>query len=123
MTYDCASAPMPERNLLAISVKHTEYKWKFGMPCVLWGHRTNDCEIRSFGGYTEYPENAELYAIGEFEEKGYRDKSIFKTDAPVKMEIGFCKKWKKYDTVLVRYEDYITYCKTANLPLRRPEEI
>ena len=26
-----------ERNLLAVSIKHTEYRWKFGMPCVLWG--------------------------------------------------------------------------------------
>lgn len=33
-----------ERNLLAVSIKHTEYRWKFGMPCVLWGQRTKDDE-------------------------------------------------------------------------------
>ena len=33
-----------ERNLVAVSVKHTEYRWKFGMPCILWGHRTKDEE-------------------------------------------------------------------------------
>lgn len=40
---------------------------------------------------------------------------------PVSMEINFCKKWKKYDTVLVYYEQYEAYCKMAGLPLVRPE--
>lgn len=107
---------MPKRNLLAVSIKHTEYRWKFGMPCVLWGHRTQDDEKRSFGGYTQFPEKAELYTLEEFREH-YDNSSVFKFDEPVKMEIGFCKKWKKYDTVFVRYEDYITYCKAASLSL------
>jgi hypothetical protein len=51
---------MSERNLVAVSVKHTMYRWKFGMPVVLWGHRTEDNERRSFGGYTPYPNNAEV---------------------------------------------------------------
>lgn len=108
---------MAERNLLAISIKHTEYRWKFGMPCWLWGHRTADEEPRSFGGYTMFPHKAELYALGDFEAHGYKNTEIFKLDEPVKMEIGFCKKWKNYDTVLVRYDDYITYCKAASLSL------
>ena len=107
---------MAKRNLLAISVKHTIYRWKFGMPCVLWGHRTQDDEKRSFGGYTQFPERAELYTIEEFREH-YDNSAIFKFDEPVKMEIGFCKKWKKYDTVFIRYEDYINYCKAACLSL------
>ena len=35
-------------------------------------------------------------------------------DEPVKMELNFCRKWKNYDTVLVNYDDYITYCKACN---------
>lgn len=107
---------MAERNLLAVSIKHTEYKWKFGMPCVLWGHRTTDGEKRSFGGYTLYPANAELYSLEDWQTSGYGSVDICKVDEPVKMEIGLCKRWKQYDTVLVRYDDYITYCKAANLP-------
>lgn len=107
---------MRERNLLAISIKHTEFKWKFGMPCVLWGSRTGNKENRSFGGYTLYPERAELYSLSEWKESGYGTYDICKVDEPVKMEIGFCKKWRKYDTVLVRYDDYINYCKAASLP-------
>ena len=105
---------MTERNLLAVSIKHTEYRWKFGMPCVLWGHRTKGEERRSFGGYTLYPKNAELYSLDEWQKSGYGG-DVCKVDEPVKMEIGFCKKWAKYDTVLVRYEDYITYCRAAGL--------
>lgn len=106
----------PKRNLLAISIKHSIYRWKFGMPCVLWGHRTTDAEQRSFAGYTQFPQKAELYTIEEFREH-YKDGSIFKFDEPVKMEYGFCKKWRKYDTVFVRYDDYIAYCKAAGLSL------
>ena len=86
------------------------------MPCVLWGRRTTDAEQRSFAGYTQFPQKAELYTIEEFREH-YEDGSIFKFDEPVKMEYGFCKKWRKYDTVFVRYDDYIAYCKAAGLSL------
>ena len=106
---------MSERNLLAVSIDHTEYGWKFGMPCVLWGHRTRDDEKRSFGGYTLYPNCAEMYSLEEWQKSGYGNGEVCKVDEPVKMEIGFCKKWRKYDTVLVRYEDYITYCRVAGL--------
>lgn len=103
------------RNLLAISIKHTEYKWKFGKPCVLWGSRTDDDSKRSFGGYTLNPYEAELYTLKEWQESGYGIGDICKVDEPVKMELGFCRKWKNYDTVLVNYDDYITYCKACNL--------
>lgn len=111
---------MSDRKYLALSVKHTEYKWKFGMPCWLWGKRTADNEPRSFAGYTMFPEEAELYTLEEFADK-YRCEWM-KTDAPVRLEIGFCKKYKKFDTVMVDYDDYITYCKAANLPTRRDED-
>ena len=108
-----------ERNLLTVSIKHTEYRWKFGMPCVLWGQRTKDDEKRSFGGYTQYANNAEVYSLKEWQKSGYGN--ICKVDEPVHMEINFCKKWKNYDTVLVPLDEYINYCKCANLPLDRLE--
>ncbi len=109
------------RNLVAVSIKHTEYRWKFGMPCMLWGRRTKDEEKRSFGGYTQFPHNAEIYSLKEWQESGYGWNDICKIDEPVSMEIGFCKKYKKYDTVLVPYEQFEAYCKMCNLPLVRPE--
>lgn len=39
------------------------------------------------------------------------------------MEVGFCKKWKKYDSVLVPIDEYIDYCKCACLPLDKPKEV
>ena len=111
---------MSERNLVAISIKHTEYKWKLGMPCVLWGdHRTKDDEKRCFGGYTIYPNNAELYSLEDW--KDCANMPWLKVDAPVKLSIDLCKKYKDFDTVLVLLEDYIKYCEVANLPLERPK--
>lgn len=110
-----------ERRYFAISIKHTEYKWKFGMPCVLWGwHRTEDDEPRCFAGYTIYPEKAEYYAIGEMRERGYGTE--IKDDEPVSMSIDLCKKWRAYDTVLVEAEQYIAYCKMAGLAIEPPKE-
>lgn len=82
---------MNERNLLAVSIKHTEYRWRFGMPCVLWGRRTKDDEKRSFGGYTLYPNNAEIYSLTEWQKSEYGNGGICKVDEPVKMEIGFAR--------------------------------
>ena len=110
-----------KRHLIAISIKHTEYKWKFGMPCVLWGYKqTKDDEKRCFADYTQYPNKAEVYSLKDWHESGYGD--IIKMDEPVHMEIGFCKKWKNYDTVLVDKEEYINYCNTCCLPLVHPTE-
>ena len=111
-----------DRKYLAISIKHTEYKWKFGMPCVLWGHRTQDEEKRSFAGYTQYPNNAELYSLQDWVESGYIKCEWMKVKEPVHMEIGFFKKWKEYDTVLVPCDEYIGYCKCACLQIDRPKE-
>ena len=112
---------MNERRYFAISIKHTEYGWKFGKPCVLWGHKqTQDNEKRCFSGYTEYPSKAEVYSIKDFIDSGYG--SIIKTDEPVHMEIGFCKKWRKYDTVLIDKDEYIGYCKMCCLPIERSNE-
>lgn len=62
---------MDERNLVAVSIKHTIFGWKFGMPCWLWGRRTENDEKRSFSGYTQYPNVAEVYSLKEWQESGY----------------------------------------------------
>lgn len=113
---------MNERNLVAISIKHTIYKWKFGKPCILWGHRTKDEEKRSFGGYTIYPNHAEVYSLEDWAKSGYANAEWMKVDEPVHMSIDFCKKYKKYDTVIVPMEEYIGYCKMAELALDEPKE-
>lgn len=107
-----------ERNLLAISIKHTEHRWQFGKPCVLWGMtRTQDEERRCFGGYTIYPSDAELYSLDDWAQSGYAACEWMKIDAPVKLSVDLCKKYREYDTVLVMAEDYIKYCEAASLPL------
>ena len=113
---------MSERNLVAVSIKHTVYKWKFGMPCVLWGHRTKDDEKRSFGGYTQFPNNAEVYSLDEWQKSWYAGADFIKTDEPVSLCVDFCKKYKKFDTVLVYLDQYIKYCECAGLQLDRPED-
>lgn len=109
-----------ERNLVAVSIKHTEYRWKFGKPCTLWGHRTKDDEKRSFAGYTQYPNNAEVYSLEDWANSGYCQPCM-KLDEPVQLCVNFCKKYKQYDTVLVSLDQYIDYCKCAGLPLDKPE--
>ena len=112
---------MKKRKYLAISIKHTEWKWKFGKPCVLWGwHQTKDDEKRCFADYTKYPNKAEVYSLQDWLDSGYG--SIIKRDEPVHMTIDLCKKYKNYDTVLIDKEEYIGYCKMARLPLDHPTE-
>lgn len=113
---------MSARNLIAVSIKHSEYRWKFGMPLCLWGHRTKDDEKRSFGGYTQYPNNAEAYSMEDWEKIGYKNGDVMKLDEPVHLEIKFCKKWHKYDTVLVPLDEIIGYYKMSCLALDRPGE-
>lgn len=113
---------MNDRNLVAVSIKHTEYGWKFGKPLILWGHRTEDGAKRSFGGYTQYPNNAEVYSLEDWEKSGYGNASWMKVDEPVKLCIKFCKQYKDYDTVLVLLDDVLAYYKVAGLALDRPED-
>lgn len=105
---------MKDRRYVAISIKHTMHGWKFGMPCVLWGHKqTADNEKRCFSGYTTHLSQAERYAIGEFEEHGYSADTV--KPEPVPMSLAFCKRWKDYDTVLVDAEEYAAYCKFSKI--------
>ncbi|MCI9013549.1 MAG: hypothetical protein HFI59_06270 [Lachnospiraceae bacterium] len=38
---------------------------------LFWGHRTQDHESRSFGGYTKNIDSCEIYSENEVKEKGY----------------------------------------------------
>ena len=109
---------MTERKYFSISVKHTAFRrWKFGKPCVLWGHNSTEDDERCFFGYTEYPNQAKLYSLEEW--KNQECSEWIKTE-PVKMCVDFCEKYKNYDTVLVDAETYLAYCLGANLPLNNP---
>lgn len=112
---------MCERKYVAISIKHTEYRWKFGMPCVLWGyHQTKDAERRCFSGYTQYLSKAERYDVEDFKSHGYSEDIV--NPEPVPMSVDLCKKWKKFDTVLMDFEIYEAYCKMSGLPIDPPNE-
>ena len=114
---------MNTRNLFAISIKHSIHGWKLGKPLVLWGTRkTADDERRRFGGYSVYPKNAEVYSLQDWQNSGYSTCSWMKLDTPVKFCLNFCKKFKKYDTVLMEVEDYMAYCKLCGIPLEQPDE-
>ena len=115
---------MNERNLVAISIKHSNYyinqgKWKFGMPCVLWGERrTADDEKRTYSGYTIYLDNAELYSLEDWANSSYSGCNWMKIDAPVKMSPDLMKKYRGCDTVLMLIDDYRKYCEMACLPTK-----
>lgn len=116
---------MNERNLVAVSIKHSEYnfgvKWKFGMELVLWGDRkTSNNEPRAFAGYTRYLDCAERYSLQDWAESHYHNGSVMKIDEPVKLSFDFWKKYKNYDTVLVLEEDYRKYCEVAGIATQRP---
>lgn len=110
----------PDRKYVALSIKHTEYHWKFGMACMLWGwHQTDDDEKRCFGGYTQYLNKAERYSMEEFLKK-YGEDIIYRE--PVHMSPDLCKRWKDYDTVLVDAEEYRLYCTVSGLAVDPPPE-
>ena len=111
---------MSERKYVALSIKHTEYRWKYGKPCTLWGwRRTADEEKRCFSGYTAYLDKAELYSIDEF--IAQYGTYIVKPE-PVAMTIDLCKRWKKYDTVLVEEKEYRRYCEICFLATEPPKK-
>lgn len=103
---------MNDRKYVAISIKHTEYKWKFGSPCVLWGYkRTKDNEKRCFAGYTEDVKEAELYSVEEFIKQYGTD---ICNPEPVKMCVDLCKRYRKFDTVLILESEYKQYLSMIN---------
>lgn len=104
------------RDYVAISIKHTAYKWSYGKPCVLWGwKRTSDTDERCFSGYTEYLEKAEIYSLNDFSEHGYPEESIPTFAASITPKM--IKTYEKFDTVLVPVKEYFEYCKFFDIPM------
>lgn len=103
---------MDERRYYAVSIKHSIDGWKFGKPLTLWGwKRTEEGEERCYSGYTENPDKAELYALGDFTAHGYNNWGgvDIKDDEPVRLDLKFCKKYNQYDSVLVEEGIYRNY--------------
>ena len=112
---------MSDRKYIAVSIKHTAYRWKYGMPCTLWGwHKTADDEPRCYSGYTMYLSKAELYDGHDICKK--YGESIVKSE-PVPMTPDLCKRWKNFDTVLVLESDYRRYCELNYLATEPPKGV
>jgi len=105
---------MKERKYIGISIKHSmrgiqncpsepkNYSY------TLWGYGpTPDDSERCFSGYTGNIDKCEVYSLEDFQ-KSYGNGYI-KCDEPVKMCAGLCRKYKKYDTVLVDMDDYKSF--------------
>lgn len=109
-------ADINERKYIAISIKHSmggqlknPSEPKDGK-YTLWGkRRTADNEERCFGGYTDDIDKCELYSLNDFL-KQYGN-SFIKCDEPVPINIHLCRKYKKFDTVLIDIEEYKQYLK------------
>ena len=105
------------RKYIGISIKHTDNRWKYGMPCVLWGYKvTEDDEPRCMSGYTKYLSEAERYEKKDLQEQ-YGD-SI--KEEPVKMSPDLCKQNRRYDSVIVEYKEYKKYCEMFLIAQNRP---
>lgn len=63
---------------------------------LFWGHRTQDYENRSFGGYTSDIDSCELYSENEVKEKGYH--------FPRYCEGMTWEEFRGYDDVLIEPE-------------------
>lgn len=104
-----------ERKYIAISIKHSIYESKrLGGCMVLWGgYRTKDDEARCFSGYTANPQKCEIYSLADFQ-NSYGNGYI-KCDEPVKMTLDICKRYKKFDTVVVAQDEYLNYFKLLGI--------
>lgn len=95
-----------KREYIAISIKHSS------KDCIMyWGHRTQDNESRCFSGYTPQLSNCELYTLKEFNDS-YRN--LYPAVAGFTSYSGLRKKYKNYDTVLVKLSDWNKTVETDN---------
>lgn len=105
---------MGERKFIAISIKHSQRGLQTcpaeprNYSYTLWGRQTTpDDSERCFSGYTEDAEKCEIYSLEDFQ-KAYGHGDI-KCDEPVRMCANLCRRYKKYDTVLVDKQDYLDW--------------
>lgn len=74
-----------------------EHKGIFNGALLFWGHRTEDNEERSFGGYTSDISNCERYTLREIRNKGY--------NFPVYEKNMKLLDFLKLDDVIIKYTD------------------
>ena len=74
-----------------------EHNAIFGGALLFWGHRTNDNESRSFGGYTSDFSNCELYTLKEIENKHYH--------FPIYNDTMDYSKFKSYEDIIIKVDD------------------
>ena len=106
---NCDSSPYTKEELSeAIEENDRKYKRQYVIVCnkhnaifggalLFWGHRTNDNENRSFGGYTSDFSNCELYTLEEIENKHYH--------FPIYNDTMDYKEFKSYDDIIIKVDD------------------
>lgn len=107
------------RKYLAVSITLTGEEWSLGMPLVLRGRRTSGTDEHSFDRYTYFADEAEVYSIADCHRSPYYPSERMQLDEPQDIDSRLCKRWCKYDTVLIKYEDYIKYCNVYKIPTAR----
>lgn len=78
-----------------------EHKGMFAGALLFWGHKTEDNEKRSFGGYTSDIDNCEMYTLKEIEEKNYH--------FPIYNEEMSFYEFLKLDDVIIKKSDLLKF--------------
>ena len=107
---------LANRNYLAVNVKALNSSWKYGKAFTLLGHRTHIGEPRSFFGDTMFPDEAELYALDDFNHIK-NDFTVY-CEKPTAINLQYPQYLQNYDYFLISYNEYLRYCKNYGIPLR-----
>lgn len=78
-----------------------EHKGIFPGALLFWGHKTEDNEERSFGGYTSDIDKCEMYTLREIEEKKYLF-PVYEKGMPF-------YDFKKLNDVIIKKEDLLRF--------------
>lgn len=93
-----------QREYVILCNKH---KGIFNGACLFWGHKTEDNEKRSFGGYTSDIDNCEMYTLEEIEKKGYHfpifNKTCFCPDDDENVWVFI----KRISNIIIKKEDLL----------------
>lgn len=87
-----------DREYIIVCNKH---KSNFRGALLFWGHKTEDNEKRSFGGYTSDINGCEMYTLKEIEEKHYHF-PVYKND------MSF-DDFLKLDDVIIKKSDLLRF--------------
>ena len=84
------------REYIIVCNKH---KGMFAGCLLFWGHKTEDNEKRSFGGYISDIDNCEMYTLKEIKEKNY--------NFPQYDNVMDFQKFKSYDNIIIKKSDLL----------------